>query len=102
MKISDGSARQVRSSAEANAALPMVTAAEASAVARLCRSPSFCVWYCSTAAVVVRIVARSMIAGMSSFSRRRAMASMLVIGLGRQHLRPPPRAAAARLAWRSR
>ena len=68
----------MRSSAEASAALPTVTAA-ASAVARLCRSPRLCAWYCITAAVV-RMVARSMIAGMSSFSRRRAIASTLVIG----------------------
>ena len=51
---------------------------------RLWRSPILCAWYWSTAAVVARMVARSMMEGMSSCRLRRAMASMLVIGVERQ------------------
>ena len=69
--------RHVRSSADASTAEPAMTTSAATAAASLC-SPAFCAWYCSTALAVARIAARSMIEGISSFRRRRAIRSTLV------------------------
>jgi hypothetical protein len=80
IEMSEGSVRQVRSSADDISTEPSVTTNAARPAALLPRSADLCVWTCATALAAARTDERSMMEGMSSFSRRRAIRSTLVMG----------------------
>ncbi len=83
IEMLEGSVRQVRSSACSVTSEPIPTNSEASADAAAWSPPPRALLLnpcCTTARDPARIAARSMICGMSSFRRRRAIRSTLVIG----------------------